>query len=237
MNERNEAPVTPTAGRSGARSSGQQPPSERVRVRRKPDRGHYDRATIEAIVDAAIIGHVGYLVDGQPFVTPTNIWRDGDRVYWHSSVGGQMVQALRKNGAVCLTVSHLDALVLARTATNHSVDYRSVLILGQAHLVSDEGESRAALRGLIEQLYPGRWDQLRPMTTKEVAATTVLWVDLAEASAKVRDLGAHDDPADGSWPAWAGTIPISTVIGTPIPDEHVPAGMAPPVMSKVIRGG
>lgn len=203
------------------------PSSERTRLRRKPRRGHHDRATIDAILDAAIVGHVGWVRDGQPYVTPVTVWRSGDRLLWHASVGSGMAMAL-EGQPVCVTVSHVDSLVLARSATNHSLDYRSVMALGTARRLADEREIDAALEGLVEALFPGRWATLRPMTDAERKATAVLWIDLSEASAKIRDEGAHDDPGDETWPAWAGVIPVRLVRGEPRPDTHVPEGMAAP---------
>lgn len=200
------------------------PPSERTRLRRKPKRGHYDAATIHAILDDAIIGTVAWVREGQPYATPTSVWREGNRLYWHASVGGTMAGAL-DGQPVCVTVAHLDALVVTRSATNHSVDYRSVMALGTAHLVTAEADVDEALQALIEHLYPGRWAQLRPMTAVERRATSVLWIDLSEASAKVRAEGAHDDEGDETWPTWAGSIPVRMVRGEPEPDPFVPEGM------------
>ncbi len=212
---------------SGSQGADPAPPSDRVRLRRKPKRGHYDAETIHAIVDAAVVGHVGWIRDGQPVVTPVNTWRQGDRLYWHASVGSGMAMAV-DGQPVCVTISHLDALVLARSATNHSVDYRSVMALGTAHRVTDDAEIDAALEGLVEALFPGRWAQLRPMTDAERRATAVLWIDLSEASAKVRNTGLVDDPGDETWPVWGGVIPVRLVRGEPVPDAHVPDGMPLP---------
>jgi nitroimidazol reductase NimA-like FMN-containing flavoprotein (pyridoxamine 5'-phosphate oxidase superfamily) len=212
------------------------PASDRVRVRRKPDRGHYDRATIDAILDHALVGHVGYLIDGQPFVTPTAIWRQGDRLFWHGSSASRMLRATKAGVPVCVTATQIDALVLARSGFNHSFDYRSVMVLGRAYELTDETEVLDALRAFIEHLYPGRWDELRPPTRQELKATTVLWTDLNEASAKIRDVGAHDEPGDEKWPAWAGSIPLATTFGTPEPDPFVPAGTAVPKLSRFVTG-
>jgi nitroimidazol reductase NimA-like FMN-containing flavoprotein (pyridoxamine 5'-phosphate oxidase superfamily) len=203
-------PGTPDAG----------PASERVRIRRKPARGHYDAQTIHEIIDQAIVGYVGWVRDGQPYVTPVNVWRHGDRLLWHASVGSGMGLAI-EGRPVCVTVSHLDSLVLARAATNHSVNYRSVMALGVAQRISDDTELEAALEGLIESLFPGRWAQLRPMTDAERRATAVFWIDLDEASAKVRDEGLTTDTGDEDWPVWGGAIPVRTVRGELQPDEHV----------------
>jgi nitroimidazol reductase NimA-like FMN-containing flavoprotein (pyridoxamine 5'-phosphate oxidase superfamily) len=204
------------------------PASDRVRLRRKPDRGRYDRATIDTILDAALLGHVGWVLDGQPYVTPTAIWRQGDRLYWHGSAGSRMVRETRDGAPVCITATILDGLVLARSGTDHSMNFRSVMVLGRARAVDDETETLAALEAFVEHLYPGRWAELRPATSNEILQTTVLWTDLTEASAKIRAEGAHDEPGDESWPAWAGVVPISVVAGRPEPDEHVHAAMTAP---------
>jgi nitroimidazol reductase NimA-like FMN-containing flavoprotein (pyridoxamine 5'-phosphate oxidase superfamily) len=204
------------------------PASDRVRVRRKPDRGRYDRPTIDAILDAALIGHVGWVLDGQPFVTPTAIWRTGDRLYWHGSAASRMVRATKDGAPVCITATILDGFVLARSGTDHSMNYRAVMVLGPAQAVTSEDEALAALEAFVEHLYPGRWAELRPATSKEVRATTVLWIDLTEASAKIRADGVHDEPGDETWPAWGGVVPVRLVAGRPEPDEFVPAGVGPP---------
>jgi nitroimidazol reductase NimA-like FMN-containing flavoprotein (pyridoxamine 5'-phosphate oxidase superfamily) len=205
------------------------PASDRVRLRRKPLRGRHERAQIDAIIDASLIGTVSFVQDGQPFGIPTNVWREGDRLYWHGSAGSRMLRVA--NGSpVCVTLYHLDGLVLARSATNHSVNYRSVVILGTAHLVTEAEEVEGALEGLVEALYPGRWAQLRPMTEKERKETGVMYVDLAECSAKVREEGSHDEPGDETWPVWAGLIPVRTIRGEPEPDEFVQPGTPPPVV-------
>jgi uncharacterized protein len=216
--------VTDRDGPAAARAT---PPSARTRVRRVPDRGRYDRATIDAILDAAIVGHVGWVDDGQPLVTPTSVWRQGDRLYWHGSRASRMLRAT-DGLPVCVTVTHLDGLVLARSGFNHSVNYRSVMVLGTAHLVTDDAEADAALEVFVEHLYPGRWAELRPMTPKDRKATSVMWMDLSEASAKIRADVNHDDPGDEAWPTWAGVIPLRTVAGTPEPDPLVAPGTTVP---------
>ena len=195
---------------AGARAG---PPSDRSRVRRKPDRGRYDRVTIDAILDAAIVGHVGHVIDGQPFVTPTAVWRQGDRLYWHGSSASRGVRAVQDGAPVCITVTHLDGLIMARSGFDHSLDYRSVMVVGGAVAVTDPAEKLAALEAFTEHLSPGRWAQLRPATDQELKATAVLWLDLAEASAKVRHHGYVDEPEDAAWPVWVGTIPVRTVLG------------------------
>ena len=221
--------MTRDPGGDGHRSPATPPPSERTRARRLPERGRYDRATIDAILDAAVVGHVGWVLDGQPYVTPTAIWRQGDRLYWHGSRASRMLRSV-DGSPVCVTVTHLDGYVMARSGFNHSVNYRSAMVLGTAHLVTDAGEAETALEAFIEHLYPGRWAALRPMTPKERKATSVMWVDLHEASAKIRDDVNHDDPGDETWPAWAGVIPLRTRTDEPEPDPFVPDGMPAPVV-------
>lgn len=213
------------------------PSSDRTRVRRLPERGRYDRETIDAILDRALIGHVGYVIDGQPFVTPTSVWRQGDRVYWHGSSASRMLRATRADVPVCVTVTLLDALVLARSGFDHSIDYRCVMILGTARAVEDPDEQLDALRTFMERLYPGRWDQLRPATRQELKATTVLWTTISEASAKLRVDGPHDEPGDETWPAWGGLIPVVTRLGAAEPDEYVPDGMVTPTISSLLFPG
>lgn len=213
------------------------PPSDRTRVRRKPDRGRYDRATIDAILDAAVVGHVGHVIDGQPYVTPTAVWRQGDRLYWHGSSASRGVRAMRDGAPVCVTISHLDALILARSGFDHSVDYRSVMVLGAAHEVTDDAEKLAALEAFSEHLVPGRWAELRPATPAELKATSVLWVDLAEASAKVRDHGYVDEPADAHQPVWVGSIPLRTVAGAPVQLSGQPTDLPAPTLRPGLLGG
>jgi nitroimidazol reductase NimA-like FMN-containing flavoprotein (pyridoxamine 5'-phosphate oxidase superfamily) len=204
------------------------PATDRTRVRRLPKRGRYDRGSLDAILDAGVIAHVGWTGDdGQPYATPTIAWRLGDRLYWHGSSASRM---LRATGGVpvCVTVTLLDGYVLARSGFNHSVNYRSAMVLGTAHVVTDAAEEDAALEAFIDGLYPGRWAQLRPMTAKERKATTVLWMDLTEASAKLRAEENHDDPGDETWPAWGGVIPLRVVAGEPQPDPFVAGDAATP---------
>ncbi len=208
-------------------ADGAAPPTDRTRVRRLPKRGRYDRATIEAILDAAIVGHVAWVADGQPYATPTAVWRQGDRLYWHGSAASRMLRAT-DGQPVCVTVTHLDGLVLARSGFNHSVNYRSVMVLGTAQLVTDDAETDAALDAFLEHLYPGRASTLRPMTAKERKATSVMWMGLDEASAKLRADINHDDAGDETWPAWGGVVPVRMVRGEPEPDAFTPDGMTAP---------
>jgi len=205
------------------------PATDRTRVRRLPKRGRYDRVSLDAILDAGVIAHVGWTGDdGQPYATPTIAWRLGDRLYWHGSSASRMLRATGGGVPVCVTVTLLDGYVLARSGFNHSVNFRSAMVLGMANLVADPDEVDAALEAFFDGLYPGRWPQLRPMTAKERKATTVLWMDLTEASAKIRAEENHDDPGDETWPTWGGVIPLRVVAGDPQPDAFVDGGAETP---------
>ena len=193
--------------------------TERTRLRRYHERGHYDRATIDAILDAMPLCHVGYLIDGKPVVMPTFQWREGDHVYWHASSAGRGIRNAQDN-EVCLTVSILDGLVLARSGMHHSANSRSVMVFGTARRITDPAEKLDKLKGFIEKMYPGRWDTLRPITDQEAKATAILSLPITEASAKVRSGGPVDDEEDYALPIWAGVIPVSTQIGEPVPDER-----------------
>lgn len=211
-------------------------PSERVRVKRLHDRGDYDRASIDAILDACPVAHVGYTFDGAPFVTPTLQWREGDHVYWHGSAASRMLEA--SDGAdVCVTVTMLDALVLARSAFHHSVNYRSVMLLGRATMVTEPAEKEARLKAFVDTLFPGRWDILRPATAQELKATSVLSIPISEASAKVRQGPPKDDEEDYALDIWAGLLPVSTVVGAPIDDPLLRAGIIPPAHVRNFRMG
>jgi nitroimidazol reductase NimA-like FMN-containing flavoprotein (pyridoxamine 5'-phosphate oxidase superfamily) len=205
------------------------PPSDRVRLRRKRERGSYDRATIDAILDEALIAHLG-IVDrqGQPFVIPTLHARSGDVVYCHGSTASRTLRALAAGAPVCLTVSLIDGLVLARSAMHHSANYRSAVLVGRARLVDDEAEKRTALQAVVEHIVPGRWDDVRAPTDNELAATSVLAIPIEEASAKVRTGGPLDDEEDYALPAWAGVIPLVNRPLAPEPDARLRDGIPPP---------
>jgi len=191
-----------------------------VQVRRLRKRGHYDRATIDAILDEGILCHVGFLHAGAPVVIPTLYWHEGDHVYLHGSAVSRMLNTARES-TVCVTVTHVDALVLTRSAFHHSINYRSVVVFGQPVEVTDPAEKAARLRTFMEGLMPGRWDGLRPVKPKELKATRLLRLALDEASAKIRSGPPADDAADFDWPAWGGLIPLTVTAGKPQPDEHV----------------
>lgn len=209
-------------------------PTTRTQVRRMPKRGHYDRETVHAILDAGAIAHVGYVIDGQPYVTPTAYWRKGERIYWHGSSASRMLRTIDAGSPVCVEVSHIDGFVLARSAFHHSVNYRSVMAFGTAHKLTDEAEIVEALRDFTERLYPGRWDALRPIQAQEIKATTVLAMDLTEAVAKVRTGMPIDDDEDYALPIWAGVLPVQTRVLAPLDDpKNLPGLSAPDYLAKV----
>jgi uncharacterized protein len=194
-------------------------PTERTQVKRLPKRGHYDRETVYQILDTAFVCHVGFSVDGQPYVIPTNYGRAGDTLYLHGSAASRMLKTLSAGVPICVTVTHVDGLVLARSAFHHSVNYRSVVILGTARLVEDPAEKMEALHIFTEHVMKGRWDDVRKPTEQELKGTTVLALPLEEVSAKVRTGGPVDDEADYALPVWAGVLPLGTVAKQPVPDE------------------
>lgn len=202
-------------------------PTERTRLKRMNKRAKYDAETVHGILDAMPICNVGYLFNGTPYVTPTLQWREGDRVYWHGSSASRMLEACEE-AQVCLTVSIIDGFVMARSAFNHSCNYRSVMVFGTATKVTDPAEKERRLRNFTEGLWPGRWAMLRQMTAQELKATTVLSLPLDEASAKVRTGPPGDDEEDSALPVWAGVIPVRHEVLAPIDDPRLLPGIAPP---------
>jgi len=194
-------------------------PTERTQVKRLPKRGHYDRETVYKILDTGFVCHVGFAVEGQPYVIPTNYGRSGDMLYLHGSAASRMLKTLSAGVPVCVTVTHVDGLVLARSVFHHSVNYRSVVILGTARLVEGPDEKMEALRIFTEHVMKGRWDDVRQPTDQELKATTVLALPLEEVSAKVRAGGPVDDEPDYTLPVWAGVLPLEMVAKQPVPDE------------------
>jgi uncharacterized protein len=191
----------------------------RTTLRRLPKRGVFDRAQVFQILDEAFICHVGFCDEGgRPVVIPTAFGRDGERVYLHGSAASRMLRGLSGGLPVCVTVTLVDALVLARSAFHHSIDYRSVVIFGEAVAVEDPAQKNEALRLITNHLVPGRWDDVRWPTDKELKATSVLTIDLNEVSAKVRTGGPIDDEEDMSLPVWAGLIPLRMTAGEPLPE-------------------
>lgn len=213
------------------------PPTERSRIRRSPLRAHYDRATVHAILDAGLLCHVGYVIDAQPYVTPTAYWRRDDRVYWHGSSASRMLRHLKQGPRVCFTVSLMDGLVLARSGFHTSVNYRSVMAFGNAELVEGEADKLAALEDMMARIIPGRWPDLKPPTQQELKATTVVSLKLAEVAAKVRSGPPVDEPEDYALDVWAGVVPMHTVIDPPEDDPQLKAGVAQPANLGLIRIG
>ncbi len=202
-------------------------PSERTRVKRMNKRAHYDEAVIHPILDAQPLCTVGYVFDGHPVVTPTLQWREGHHIYWHGSSASRMLEA-SEGAEVCVNVTIFDGMVMARSAFNHSCNYRSVMAFGRAFKITDVAEKEARLKAFTEVLYPGRWDLLRPMSAKEAKATTVLGLELKEVSAKVRSGPPGDDEEDYALPIWAGVIPIGYRFGPVVDDPRLGPGLTPP---------
>ncbi len=190
----------------------------RTTVRRRPERGEYGRAAVEAILDEGLVAHVGVAVDGQPFVIPMVYARVGDDLYLHGSAASRLLRALAASAPVCVTVTLLDGIVLARSAFHHSMNYRSVVILGSAIPVTDGAERERALAAMVDHAVPGRSDEVRPPDRKELAATLLVRVALDEVSAKVRGGPPIDDERDLDVPVWAGVLPLRLVAGDPCPD-------------------
>jgi nitroimidazol reductase NimA-like FMN-containing flavoprotein (pyridoxamine 5'-phosphate oxidase superfamily) len=201
----------------GSRYMGNLNKTDRSAVKRMKERGIYERPLVYEILDAGYLCHVAYNIEGRPYCTPTLYWRSGDHVYWHgSSVSRFLKQALGQQ--VCFTVTHVDGFVLARSAFNHSMNYRSVMLFGEVEEVTGD-EKLTQLKVMVDQLFPGRWEELRPITRKEVNATTVLRIPVDEGSAKVREGDPSDNKEDYALPIWAGVVPIRPVTGAPVPDS------------------
>lgn len=203
-------------------------PTERSQIKRLPQRGEYDRQLIYSILDEGLVCHVGFAIEGQPFVIPTAYGRVGDRLYIHGSPASRMLQSLQCGLEVCVTVTLLDGLVLARSAFHHSMNYRSVVVFGTATLVQDETQKMEALRAFTEHVIPGRWAEVRLPTRQELQGTLVLALPLTEASAKVRTGPPKDDEADYSLPVWAGVLPLQLAVAQPIRDPRLPAEIGLP---------
>jgi len=213
-------------------------PSARTRVIREPHRGVYDRATAYQILDQGFICHVGFVVDNQPFVIPTAYGRAGDHLYIHGSAASRMLRTLDQGIPVCVTVTLLDGLVLARSVFNHSMNYRSVVVLGTATAVEDREEKLTALRAISEHILPGRWADSRQPNEKELKATLVMRLPINEFSAKVRTGPPIDDEEDYSFPTWAGVIPLEMIARVPIRDKRCdPKLPVPAYASKYTRDG
>ncbi len=203
-------------------------PTSRTTLKRRPQRGHYDRETVHAILDATFICHVGFAIEGQPYVIPTSYGRDDDRIFIHGAAASRMLRLLAGEVPVCVTVTLLDGLVLARSAFHHSVNYRSVVIIGRAGLIEDPVEKAQALRVITNHIVPGRWEEARQPNDPELRATTVLELPLEEVSAKIRTGPPIDDEEDRLLPIWAGVVPMRQVAGIPEPDSLLDPGIEVP---------
>src|SRR5580704_10229642 len=207
-------------------------PTERTRVRRKPDRGNYDRETIYAILDQAFVCHVGFIADGMPVVVPTNYVRVGDKLFLHGSTASRLMKTLGSGAPFCLSVTLLDGIVFSPTATGHSVNYRSVVVMGKAEVIEGHDAKLAAMRDFVEYVLRGRWAQVRPPTEQELKGTMVVAVPLVEASAKVRKGFAVNDAEEYEGSKWTGVLPFKWTPGEPMrdprgnPDAPVPANVA-----------
>jgi len=207
-------------------------PTERTRLVREPQRAVYDRAAAYRILDEGFICHVGFIADGQPFVIPTSYGRAGDNLYIHGSAASRMLCRIDEGVPVCVTVTLLDGLVLARSIFNHSMNYRSVVVLGTAVAVQDPAEKLEALRRLSEHILPGRWNDSRQPNQKELKATSVLRLPITEFSAKVRQGPPIDDEEDYAFPTWAGVIPLEMVAGKPIHDPRLDSARGVPAYAQ-----
>jgi uncharacterized protein len=209
-------------------------PSDRVRVLRKPQRGLYDRATIDAVLDAGLVAHVAFVDGGQPFCVPMLAARVGDDVCVHGSKASRALRVLAAGVPACLTATHLRGLVLARSAYEHSANYESAMILGRFRPIEDEADRVAALEAFTEKLVPGRWSEVRPPKASELRATAILALPIEEASVKLRSGPPDDDEsADAALETWAGVLPVVSTFGTPVPSPGLRVGV--PLASSVVR--
>ena len=204
-------------------------PTARTRVVREAHRGHYDRETAYRILDEGFLCHVGFAVDGQPFVIPTLYGRKDDTLFIHGSAASRMLRNLKEGIAICVTVTLVDGLVLARSIFNHSMNYRSVVALGRATLIDDPEEKIAALHIVSEHIIPGRWDDVRQPNPSELKQTSVLKLPIEEFSSKVRTGPPIDDEEDYSFPTWAGVVPLQVKVGDPVPDARLLEGQRVPI--------
>lgn len=207
--------------------------TNRNKVRRKPERGRYDKATVYDILDSAMVAHIAYVMDGQPYCTPTGFWREGDFLYWHGSSASRMIRFETPGVPVCVTVTHLDAIVLARSGFHHSVNYRSVMAFGTARLVDDPEEKRWAMDAFVDRFFSGRSKGLRQPNKQEIKATSFVKMEMEQASGKIRNLHVSDDEEDYALPIWTALIPVRQVLGEPeacarqLPGLTVPEGLKP----------
>jgi len=210
--------------------------TDRSRLRRAHEKGAYDRASLNAVLDDMPMCHIGYQIDGKPSVLPTLQWREGNHVYWHGSSASRALRAMA-GADVCMTVTMLDGYVLARSAFHHSVNHRSAMIFGRPEKVTDAEAKEQHLRIMVDQIFPGRWEELRPMTSQEVKATSVLRMPITEGAAKIRSGPPVDDEEDYELPIWAGVVPMSLQLHAPEPDPVNMQGLVMPDHLSRIRIG
>jgi nitroimidazol reductase NimA-like FMN-containing flavoprotein (pyridoxamine 5'-phosphate oxidase superfamily) len=213
------------------------PLTGRNRVKRRHDRGFYDHETVHRILDASMMCHVSYVIDGQPYCTPTFFWREGSRLYWHGSSASRMLKNQTAHQRVCLTVAFLDSLVLARCGFNHSADYRAVMAFGNAYLVTDADEKERAGIAMVDRFFPDRTAGLRATTAQEMKATSFIAMEIEDASAKIRAKGVADDDEDYALPIYAERIPVKTVLGAPEPCPRLLPGVERPATLQAYRDG
>jgi nitroimidazol reductase NimA-like FMN-containing flavoprotein (pyridoxamine 5'-phosphate oxidase superfamily) len=207
------------------------------KVKRRHDRGFYDHDTVHGLLDSAALAHVAYLIDGRPFCTPTLFWREGTTLYWHGSSASRMLRNLSHGEPACLTVTHFDSIVLARSGFNHSADYRSVMAFRTARLLTDAVEKDRALTMMVDRFFPDRTAVLRPSTRQEATATAIMVMEIEKAAAKIRARGVVDDEEDYKLPVYAERLPIRTVIGTPETCPRIIPGVKRPTTLEPYREG
>jgi nitroimidazol reductase NimA-like FMN-containing flavoprotein (pyridoxamine 5'-phosphate oxidase superfamily) len=211
-------------------------PSARSRVKRLHKRAHYDRKSVYRVLDATFVCHVAYVIEGQPYQTPTSFWREGDRLYWHGSSASRMLRTVKGGVPVCFNAILIDGLVLARSGFHSSVNYRSVTAFGSAAAIADADAKLAALKAFSDRLLPGRWEEMRAPTAQELKATTVVTMEIEEAVAKVRGGPPADDDEDYALSVWAGVVPFRTEILDPVPDPRLAAGTPLPAYLEGFAG-
>ena len=205
---------------------GQLKKTKRTNLVRNPKRADYDRDAVNQIIDATSLCHVSYIIDGRPYVTPTLQWREGDTIYWHGSSASRFLRQIMGKD-VCIAITHFDGFVLARSAFHHSINYRSVMLFGEATKIEDD-QKNELLHSFVDQLIPGRWENLRPMTNQEAKATAVVSMRIDEGSAKIRSGPPVDDDEDYSLPIWAGVLPVSQILHDPVSDPKNLDGLEVP---------
>jgi uncharacterized protein len=211
-------------------------PTDRTTVKRLPARGVYEKDVVHDILDHGLICHIGFVVDGQPFVIPTSYVRIGETIYVHGSPASRMLQALEQGASVCVTITQIDGLVLARSAFHHSMNYRSVVVFGRASLVDDPEQKREVLHALTDHLIRGRWEEIRQPSAQELKRTLMLAIPIEEASAKIRTGPPLDEEEDYRLSMWAGVVPLAVTAGEPVPDPRLGADVPVPLYAAPYEG-